>query len=69
MLLAANLAKFCLEAMKNHPFKKKIIWSDSKVALAQCSASKSNKNTFIHNRVIQIRELCEGFEINYVNSN
>ena len=69
MLLAANLAKFCLEAMNNYPFKKKIIWSDSKVALAQCSASKSNKNTFVHNRVIQIRELCEGFEINYVNSN
>ena len=69
MLLAANLAVFCLEAMKNYSFKKKILWVDSKVALAQCSATKSNKNTFVHNRVIKIIELCVGFEIKYIESN
>ena len=51
ILLAANLATFCIEAMKEFKFRKKIIWSDSKVALAQCSTIKSNKTAFVHNRV------------------
>ena len=67
IVLAANLANFCLEAMSRYKIHKKIIWSDSRVALAQCSA-KSNKTSFIHNRVIKIRELCENFEIKHVNS-
>ena len=68
MLIAANLSKFCLETMKNYNISKKIIWSDSKVVLAQCSSVKSNKNAFVHNRVVKIRDMCKGFEIKYVNS-
>ena len=35
--------------------------------MAQCSA-KSNKTSFIHNRVTRIRELCKDFEIRHVGS-
>ena len=68
IVLAANLASFCLEALKDYKFKKKIIWSDSRVALAQCSAKKSHKSSFVHNRIVRIRELCQGFDIRYVDS-
>ena len=67
IVLAANLANFCLEAMSTYNIRKKIIWSDSRVALAQLSA-KSNKTSFIHNRVVKVRELCEDFEIKHVSS-
>ena len=51
--------------MNRVTFKRKVIWSDSKVALAQCEA-RTNKRIFVHNRVIKIRELCKDFEIRYV---
>ena len=67
LVMSANTAVNIITAYSDLRFKRKILWSDSTTALHQCS-SPFNKTNFVQNRVVNIRELCPGFEIRYVKS-
>ena len=67
VVMAANMAANLLKAYKNVKFAKKVLWSDSKTVLGQLSQS-FNKVNFVQNRVIDIKNLCPGFEVRYVNT-
>ena len=65
ILMSANAAANILEAYSNIIFHKKVLWSDSQTALGQCQVLV-NKSHFVHNRVVSIRGICQGFELRYV---
>ena len=67
IVMSANAAANIIKAHPNIEFSRKVLWSDSQTAIKQCAAI-SNKTPFVHNRVKQIRELCHGFELRYVQS-
>ena len=66
---ALNLSATIINAIKKSfphiQFSRKVLWSDSMVALAQCTAPK-HQMAYIHNRVNSIRTLAEGFEIRHI---
>ena len=68
IVVAANIANNLVKVYDNLKFQKKILWSDNKTALSQCSKPVNDLN-FVHNRVQNIRALCPDFEIRYVNTN
>ena len=67
IVVAANIANIIMDAHPNLKFSKKVIWNDSKAVLGQCS-KPVNPNNYVHNRVIDIRVMCPGFELWYVPS-
>ena len=67
VLIAANMAATLLTTYSDVKFVRKILWSDSKTVLGQLS-SPLNKVDFVQNGVANIRELCPGFEIHYLNT-
>ena len=67
LMMSAHAAANLMDAYSDVNFTRKVLWSDSKTALAQCSAL-SNKTNFVHNRVVKIRSLCKNFELRYVST-
>ena len=67
IVMAASAAANLIKAYDKINFKRKILWSDNKTALSQCSRI-SNDTNFVHNRVVDIRRFCPDFEIKYVAS-
>ena len=67
LVIAANIANKIVRTYSNLTFKRKVLWSDSKTVLGQCSKPVNEVN-FVHNRVQNIRQLCPEFEIRYVNT-
>ena len=65
ILMSANTASNLLEAYSDITFHRKVLWSDSQTALGQCQILV-NKSHFVHNRIVTIRKLCQGFELRYV---
>ena len=66
VVMSANAAVNLLKAYSNLKFSRKVLWSDSQTVLDQCASIVANKTNFVHNRVVDIRELCPGFELRYV---
>ena len=67
IVMAANIANMVMEAHPYLQFTRKIIWNDSRAVLGQC-AKPVNKDNYVHNRVVDIRVLCPGFELRYIPS-
>ena len=67
ILIASNIVAFVVDAVSQLREKEVYIWNDSKAALSWCSQVEI-KSTFVHNRVISIRERCSTATINYVPS-
>ena len=67
ILIAANLLAFVVSAVKQLEDKEVIIWNDSKAALSWCS-QESITDTFVHRRVVDIRNRCPTAAIKYVQS-
>ena len=65
ILIASNLLKFVLEAVPQLTDKDIFLWNDSKAALSWCS-QVDIKDTYVLNRVKDIRERCPTTIIRYV---
>lgn len=68
ILIAANLLVFVLDAVPGLEEKEKTIWNDNKAALSWCSQVEI-KDTYVHNRVVDIRKKCPNTAIRYVPTN
>ena len=67
MKIAANLVVFCQNALEVPKENRVIIWCDAQAVLAWVS-SANLANTFVHERVKQIRQLCPTAEVRYVDT-
>ena len=67
ILVASNVVTFTLDAVPQLQDKELFIWNDSKAALSWCTQIDI-KNTYVHNRVRNIRERCPTATIKYVPS-
>ena len=67
MVMSAYAAVNILESYSDITFRRKVLWCDSQTVLGQCQ-TLVNKSHFVHNRVVDIREKCQGFELRYVES-
>ena len=65
--IAANLLVFVVSAVKQLEDKEVVIWNDSKAALSWCS-QESITDTFVHRRVVDIRDRCPTATIKYIQS-
>ena len=65
ILIAANLLVFVLDAVESLKNNKMFIWNDNKAALSWCSQLEI-KDTYVHNRVVDIRKKCPYATIKYV---
>ena len=65
ILIAANLMVFVLDAVPSLEIKEATIWNDNKAALSWCSQLEI-KDTYVHNRVVDIRKKCPNAVIKYV---
>ena len=65
ILMSAYAAVTLLDSYSDIIFHRKVLWSDSQTALNQCQMLV-NKSHFVHNRVVEIRKKCQGFELRYV---
>ena len=67
MKIAANLVVFCQKALEVPSDNRVIIWCDAQAVLSWVSDANLD-NTFVHERVKQIRELCPTAEVRYVDT-
>ena len=67
ILVASNITTFTLDAVPQLRDKELFIWNDSKAALSWCTQVEI-KDTYVHNRVTNIRERCPTATIKYVPS-
>ena len=67
ILVASNITTFTLDAVPQLRDKEVFIWNDSKAALSWCTQVEI-KDTYVHNRVTNIRERCPTATIKYVAS-
>ena len=67
ILVASNVTTFTLDAVSQLQNKELYIWNDSKAALSWCT-QVDIKDTYVHNRVRNIRERCPSATIKYVPS-
>ena len=65
MLLGANLVNFITKALNMSKDIKTYLWSDARVVLDWCSSTNLN-STYIHRRVVDIREKCPNAIIRHV---
>ena len=65
ILVASNITTFTLDAVPQLRDKELFIWNDSKAALSWCTQVEI-KDTYVHNRVTNIRERCPTATIKYV---
>ena len=67
ILIASNIVTFTLDAVPQLKDKQIFIWNDSKAALSWCTQVEI-KDTYVHNRVKNIRDRCPTATIRYVPS-
>ena len=67
ILIGANIANYCLDALFSIEIESLYLWSDSRTALSWCS-SYDIKEQFVSNRVRQIRNLAPKAKLMYVES-
>ena len=65
MVVGANLLEFTLDAVPQLADKQSFIWNDNKPSLCWCSQTNI-KDTYVHNRVKNLRERCPRTTIRYV---
>ena len=67
MVMAAQLAVSTLEALRMPKEHQVYIWCDAQVVLSWVS-SEDLSNTYVHERVKQIRDLCPTAKVAYVDT-
>ena len=67
ILIGANIANYCLDALFSIEIESLYLWNDSRTALSWCS-SYDIKEEFVSNRVRQIRNLAPKAKLMYVES-
>ena len=67
ILIGANIANYCIDALFSIEIETLYLWSDSRTALSWCS-SYDIKEEFVSNRVRQIRKLAPKAKLKYLES-